>query len=189
MPREIHMDFDENGKLNRTVKELKLSAMPIKQVRVGKIVSDGTLEGTMVYDSEGNWISNVKAFKYEMDVDSIFPKITVELVDVQLEYMPTLKTTKKEAVYVFPSASPVMFRKYAPPKWLMKIWNFFGLLNRETTKIFTNGEFTTATMKEHMDDFKVHVDGHEECRCIPEKAYYEMGSKDPLLVIKDKENE
>jgi hypothetical protein len=133
--RKIYIDHLSASNIERTVTEISPALVPIKEVKIGRIISDGTLEGTRVLDSEGNWITNVKSISYKMSVDSIGPTIVAELVDVQLEYMPSLTWTGKEAVYVFGDASPIFFRKYKIPTWLMKIYNFFHLLRRKNTAI------------------------------------------------------
>ena len=152
--RLIHLKDIGNLKFNHSVEPIPHELISRKEIQVGKIISDGTIEGSQVFDTEGNLIINAAGFTYSFDVKTMCPQIFIRFEDVTLEYKPSLTTTGKEAVYIFGNASPLFFRKYKLPMWLAKIYHFFHLLKRKND-VTLNDSFTFNTIKEHEEDWKI----------------------------------
>ena len=62
-----------------------------------KVVSDGTINGTTVFDAAtGEPVSGVKSVTWHLDVDSITADVVIEMVGVPINVVGTTKEDDKK---------------------------------------------------------------------------------------------
>lgn len=58
-----------------------------------RLVSDGTPEGTRVYDESGTRVTNVRGFSFDLHPDRPAAKVLLEVTDVHAEFTFDLANT------------------------------------------------------------------------------------------------